>query len=103
MQKNTGNAMKKFYEKKLRRSVLFEALQVVQITFPLLDLVAVGLLISFYFNEDIATQAMREVPLWILLVNLVYFFITWCFKTINKPLWYVDMLVTMTSMLSLGL
>ena len=103
MQKNTGNAMKKFYEKKLRRSVLFEALQVVQITFPLLDLVAVGLLISFYFNEDIATQAMREVPLWILLVNLVYFFITWCFKTINKPLWYVDMLVTMTSMLSFGL
>ena len=56
MQKNTGNAKKKFYEK-IRRSVLFEALQVVQITFPLLDLVAVGLLISFYFNEDIANAS----------------------------------------------
>lgn len=102
LEKKTDNATKNFFEKKFRRSMLFEASQVVQIAFPLLDLAAVGLLISFYVNGDIATQAMREVPLWILLVNLVYCFIKWCFETINEPLWYIDMLFTMTSALSFG-
>jgi predicted ferric reductase len=102
LEKKTDNPTKKFFEKKFRRSMFFEAWQVVQIAFPLLDLAAVGLLISFYVNEGIATQAMREVPLWILLVNLVYNFIKWCFETINEPLWYTDMLFTMTSALSFG-
>ena len=66
LEKKTDNPTKKFLRKNSAEACC-SRLSVVQIAFPLLDLAAVGLLISFYVNEGLATQTMREVPLWILL------------------------------------
>ena len=68
-----------------------------QLIFPLSDLTAMGFLISISVNSRIATQAMREVPLWIFFVSHCYFFLHWAHSRMSTVVWYADFVVLAAS------
>jgi predicted ferric reductase len=91
------NATKRHYERLLTKNVLHEVVDLTQIGFPLLDLTSIALLLSFSKNFAIATQAMREVPLWAFFVCHCYFFVHWVFTRMNAPIWWIDLIFNATS------
>ena len=85
------NATKRQYERFLVKNASHEVMDLMQIAFPLLDLTSVALLISFATNHAVATQAMREVPLWTFFACHCYFFAHWVFTKMNAPVWWIDL------------
>ena len=91
------NATKRHYERLLTKNVSHEVVDLTQIGFPLLDLTSIALLLSFSKNYAIATQAMREVPLWAFFVCHCYFFVHWVFTRMNAPIWWIDLIFNAAS------
>jgi predicted ferric reductase len=100
LKKEGRNPTKKFYAAQYRKNANHEINDLLQLFFPLMDLTAIALLISFSVNSGIITQAMREVPLWIFLGCHIYFFLHWVYSTINTSIWYADLLIIIVSTIS---
>ena len=91
------NATKRHYGRLLAKNISHEVVDLMQIAFPLLDLTSIALLLSFSQNHAIATQAMREVPLWSFFACHCYFWVHWVFTKINTPIWWIDLIFNATS------
>lgn len=92
------NATKRHYESLLLKNVSQEVADLMQLAFPLLDLTSIALLISFATNHALATQAMREVPLWIFFTCHCYFVSHWVFTVFMKAsVWWIDLIFNAAS------
>ena len=84
------NPTKMYFRRKMRRNFRAHNLDFSQLIFPLADLTAMSFLISICVNSSIATQAMREVPLWLFFVSHCYFFLHWVHSRMSTAVWYSD-------------
>lgn len=97
LRKPGANPTKTYFHRQMRRNLIAHYLDFTQLIFPLIDLTAMGFLVSICVNSQIATLAMREVPLWLFFVSHCYFFLHWAHSRMSTTVWYADFVVLAAS------
>lgn len=88
-----SNATKKLYAAQYQENAVHELTDSLQIFFPVMELLAMAFLVSITQSAPIATQAMRELPLWVFLFLHVNFAWRWIGTVMHAGVWYADALV----------
>ena len=95
-----SNATKKFYAAQFQKNSRHEVTDALKIVFPVVELLALAFLLSITQSRPIATQAMREVPLWTFLFLHANFAWKWICSVMHAGMWYADALVVAVGVVS---